>query len=262
MFPHASADTSHRPRHPTAEEAEPDFTEDDEYEDPESELQGSSFQKSRVPPHANWSPNRPRRPTTSYQPPSPPTQIYQPNVVKQRQPIEITTFPPIFNKDLRKRNRYRNKNRQDSIDDLEDSESIAAPQVPPERNMPHQSSTEPPHFLPTTLRPIISRPPAPVVTNAPIIRPPPPPTRPPAPAIKQPAPIRRPSRPRPSQMETVEDGSRINYSYHPIIDFFREDQQLKQQQIQINRRADKLVSAGNDEWRPIVPSNRPSLRGA
>ncbi|CAB3374104.1 Hypothetical predicted protein [Cloeon dipterum] len=74
---------------------------------------------------------------------------------------------------------------------------------------------------------------------------------------------RPPSERSKESMETSEDNSRINYSYHPIIDFFRNEelakQQRQQQQMAMAERRTSSVHA-DDDWRPIEPSYRVPVR--
>jgi hypothetical protein len=61
--------------------------------------------------------------------------------------------------------------------------------------------------------------------------------------------------------EDLDDHSRINYSYHPIIDFFRNEERHKQwlsNHHVADRRtggAGPVTYVGEDEWRPIEPSH-------
>lgn len=58
-----------------------------------------------------------------------------------------------------------------------------------------------------------------------------------------------------------DDHSRINYSYHPIIDFFRNEQNQNKQQTTANRRTGTGIGI-EDDWRPISPSRHiPNHRG-
>ncbi|XP_059478394.1 uncharacterized protein LOC132198392 [Neocloeon triangulifer] len=69
---------------------------------------------------------------------------------------------------------------------------------------------------------------------------------------------RPPASERVRESSESEEGSRINYSYHPIIDFFRNEERQKQ--------ADRRTGGGGpvvyveDDWRPIEPSFRPPVR--
>jgi hypothetical protein len=62
--------------------------------------------------------------------------------------------------------------------------------------------------------------------------------------------------------EEAEENSRINYSYHPIIDFFRNEERSKQW-LGNHHVADRRTGGGEgpvtyveDEWKPIEPSYR------